>query len=172
MRDAPPESSISAIYVDTWDNKGSTIVRNNTIAVESANGIVIRGNAERRPRVEVYDNQMSVQDPYFPFAFTSQNITNTTIRNNVTRGGRAGLWVLKPCCQPSNVEFHNNFIGNVSAPLLAAQDILTGVRINSNTFCINGAAGALQKILAINNTFVNGCVSSSRVAPPQGIQIH
>lgn len=171
MADSTAESSIAAILVDAWDNKGSTIVRGNTIDVESASGIVIRGHAERRPRVEMYDNQISVKDPYFPFAFTSQNITNTIIRNNGTKGGRAGLWVQRPCCPPANVEFHNNDIRDVSAPLLAAQDVSAGIRVYSNIFCLKSADGALQKSLAQNNTFVSDCASPPILGPPQNLRI-
>src|SRR5262249_51898279 len=81
MKDAPPESSISAIIVDAWDSKATTTVRSNTVNVKSTNGIVIRGNANRRPSSEIYDNDVSVGDPFLPFAFTSQNISNTIIRN-------------------------------------------------------------------------------------------
>lgn len=166
MKDAAPESSIAGIIVDSYDNKGATIVRGNTLNVRRAHGIVVRGHAERRPRFEIYDNDISVEEPYFPFAFTSQNITNTLIRNNRTRGGRAGLWVLKPCCPPSNVEFHDNDVRDVSAPLEAAQNVSAGVRMHSNVFCFKGAVDAGQKRAVPNNTFSSNCASLSGIDPP------
>ncbi|OAI49806.1 hypothetical protein AYO43_00050 [Nitrospira sp. SCGC AG-212-E16] len=171
MRDAPPESGIAAIMIDAYESKGPTIVRGNTLNIRSANGVVIRGHAERRPRFEIYDNQISVQEPYFPFAFTSQNITNTLITRNRTTGGRAGLWVLRPCCPPANVEFHNNDIRDVSVPLVAAQDVSAGVRVYSNFFCFKGAVDADQKNAVPNNTFSSDCTALRRINPPQHIQV-
>ncbi|MEK7762548.1 MAG: right-handed parallel beta-helix repeat-containing protein [Nitrospirota bacterium] len=173
MTDATPDSGIAAIIVDAYDNKGSTIVRRNTITVESANGIAIRGHAERHPRVEVYENKISVAAPYFPFAFTSQNVTNATIRDNSTKGGRAGLGILKPCCRPANIEFHNNDIQGVSSPLLAAQDVSVGARIHSNIFCLKEAYLAIPKDLARNNIFKSNCISPATLSPspPQGVRI-
>lgn len=171
MRNSTPESSIAAIIVDAWDNKGTTIVRGNTVDVQNANGIVIRGNADRRPRFEVYDNAIVVEEPYFPIAFTSQNVTNTLIRNNRTRGGRAGLWVQRPCCPPANVEFHNNDVRGVSAPLLAAQDVSAGVRIHGNVFCVKGAVDAGLRHAIPQNMFSGNCVSSNSPVPPQQLQI-
>jgi len=171
MSDAPPESSIAAIMVDANESKGPTIVRGNTLNSRSANGIVIRGHADRRPRFEIYDNEISVQEPYFPFAFTSQNITNTLIMRNRTTGGRAGLWILRPCCQPANVEFHHNDIRDVSVPLVTAQDVSAGVRVYSNSFCFKGAVDASQKSAVPNNTFSSDCASLRRIAPPQHIQV-
>jgi hypothetical protein len=171
MNDAPPESSIAAIIVDAWDNKGTTIVRGNTVDVRSANGIAIRGHGDRKPRFEIYDNEISVEEPYFPFAFTSQNVTNTVIRNNRTRGGRAGLWVQKACCPPANVEFHDNDVRDVSMPLLAAQDVSAGVRVYKNVFCFKSAVDAGRKNGIPNNTFLSDCASSNSFGPSQQLQV-
>jgi hypothetical protein len=171
MWDSPPESGIAAIIVDANESKGTTIVRGNTLNLRSAHGIAIRGNADRRPSFEIYDNEISVQEPYFPFAFTSQNIKNTLIKNNRTRGGRAGLWVQRACCPPANVEFHHNDIRDVSVPLVAAQDVSAGVRVYSNSFCIKGAVDASQKSAVPNNTFSTDCASTGGLAPPRDVQV-
>jgi hypothetical protein len=165
MTDATPESSIAAIIVDAWDNKGTTIVKGNTVNVGNANGIVIRGNADRRPRFEIYDNTIAVEEPYSPIAFTSQNVTNTLIRNNRTRGGRAGLWVQRPCCPSANVEFHDNDVREVSAPLVSAQDVSAGVRVYSNTFCLKGS-DAGQGDAFPNNSFSSGCDPQRNINAP------
>jgi hypothetical protein len=110
-----------------------------------------------------------VAEPYSPFAFTSQNVTNTIIRNNRTRGGRAGLAVLKPCCRPGGIEFHDNVIGDVSAPLVAAQDLSAGVRIRSNVFCLKGPVDTGQAMLRSNNTVHGNC--GKVVSPPQPLQV-
>ncbi len=162
MANALPESNISAIFVDAYDNKGATVVRRNTLNVSGANGIVIRGHAQRRPRFEIYDNEISVQEPYFPFAFTSQNISNTVIAYNRSKGGRAALWVLRPCCTPANVEFHDNDIRNVSEPILAAQDMSVGLRMYSNIFCLTRTDDSPHKGRHPNNTFVSGCAASGK----------
>jgi hypothetical protein len=171
MRDSAPESSITAIYVDAWDSTAQTIVRSNTVNVRSANGIVIRGNADRRPSSEIYDNDISVGDPYFPFAFTSQNITNTLIRDNRTRGGPAGLWVLRPCCPPANVELRNNDIRDVSVPVVAAQDVSGGMRVYANLFCLKGAVDASVQSAFPNNTFSSDCASVKKLKPPQQLRV-
>jgi nitrous oxidase accessory protein NosD len=167
MKGATPESSIAAIIVDAWDNKGTTIVKGNTVSVRGANGIVIRGNADRKPSFEIYDNAIAVEEPYFPIAFTSQNITNTVIRNNRMSGGRAGLWVQKACCPPANVEFHGNDVRGVSLPFLAAQDVSAGVRMHGNAFCLKGAVDAGQRTAIPQNTFSSDCGSSNVPVPPQ-----
>jgi hypothetical protein len=171
LNDAPPDSSIAGIIVDAWDNKGATIVRGNTVNVQNANGIAIRGNADRRPRSEIYDNAIAVEEPYFPIAFTSQNVTNALIRNNRMRGGRAALWVQRLCCPPANVEFRDNEVRDVSAPLLAAQDVSAGVRVYANVFCFKGAVGAGQKTAIPSNTVSSDCASSNTPVPPQQLHI-
>jgi hypothetical protein len=173
LNGAAENSSIAGIMVDAFDSKGPTVVRHNVVTMSGAHGIVIRGHAERRPRFEMYDNDISVEEPYFPFAFTSQNVTNTVIRNNRTRGGRAGLAVLKPCCQPDSVEFHGNIVGDVSALLVTAQDVSAGMRIQSNIFCLNGQKGqadAGQTKLFPSNTFNWDCART--LSPPQQLRIH
>lgn len=169
MSGAAADSSIAAIFVDAYDNKGPTVVRGNTVMTPRAHGVVIRGDADRRPRFQIYDNEITVGEPYSPFAFTSQNVTNTLIRNNRTRGGRAGLAVLKPCCPPVAVEFHDNIIGDVSAPLVTAQDVSAGVRIYSNVFCLKDPADAGQTKLLPNNTFNSNC--GRTLPPPQQLQV-
>lgn len=169
MRDAPPESGIAAIMVDAYEKKGPTIVRGNRLNVRSAHGIAIRGHADRRPSFEIYDNEISVQEPYFPFAFTSQNVTNTLIRNNHTRGGRAGLWVQRPCCQPANVEFHDNDIRDVPAPVVTAQTLSGGLRVYSNSFCLKGAVDAGQNSAVPNNTFTGNCPPPIQITPPSNL---
>lgn len=166
------ESNVAAgIYLDAYDNKGPVVVRGNTVTTSNTHGIVIRGDAQLRPRVEIYDNVISVDEPFSPFAFTSQNLTNTIIRNNRTQGGRAGLAVVKPCCRPANVEVHHNDFRNVSVPLVAAQDVSAGVRVYSNVFCFKGVVNAGQKNAIPNNTFSNACASSNSLGPPQQLQV-
>lgn len=167
MSDAPPDSGIAGIVVDANESKGPTVVRGNRVDVRSANGIAIRGHGDRKPRFEIYDNEILVEEPYFPFAFTSQNVTNTVIRNNRTRGGRAGLWVQKACCPPANVEFHGNDARGVSVPFLAAQNLSAGVRMYENVFCVKGAVDAGQRAAIPQNTFSSDCASSNTPVPPQ-----
>jgi len=171
MWDSPPESGISGIIVDANESSATTIVRNNKLNVQAANGIAIRGNAERRPRFEIYDNEISVKEPYFPLAFTSQNITNTLIEHNRTNGGRAGLWVQRACCTPANVEFRDNDIRNVSLPLVAAQNVSGGVRVYSNFFCFNGAVDESEINTVPNNSFSRDCTALKRMNPPRQIQV-
>lgn len=170
MRDAPPDSGIAGIMVDANESNGPTVVRGNRVDVRGANGIAIRGHGDRKPRFEIYDNAITVEEPYFPIAFTSQNVTNTVIRNNRMQGGRAGLWVQRPCCPPANVEFHGNDVRGVSVPFLAAQDVSAGVRIYGNDFCLKGAVDAGQKTATPNNTFSNNCAFSNSPVPPQQLQ--
>jgi hypothetical protein len=171
MRDAQPDSGIAGIVVDPNESKGPTVVRGNRVDVRSANGIAIRGHGDRKPRFEIYDNEISVEEPYFPFAFTSQNVTNTVIRNNRTRGGRAGLWVQKACCPPANVEFHDNDARDVSAPFLAAQNVSAGVRMYENVFCVKGAVDTVQRNAIPQNTFSSDCGSSNSLGPSQQLQV-
>lgn len=172
MRDAPPDSGIAAIMVDAYDNKGPTIVRFNTIDVADANGIVIRGHAERRPRFEIHDNVVGVEDPYYQFAFTSQNVTNTIIRNNRTTGGRAGLWIQRPCCVPADVDVYDNNIRQVSMPLESVQGRSAGLHVHRNVFCLKGGNGAgQQRDILDNNTFLRDCAPLNQPRPPQSLQI-
>lgn len=171
MAGATAESSVAGILVDAQDDKGPTVVRHNVVTMSGAHGVVIRGHGDRKPRFELYDNEISVEEPYFPFAFTSQNVTNTVIRNNRTRGGRAGFWVQKPCCPPANVEFHGNDVRGVSIPFLAAQDVSAGVRMYENVFCVKGAMDPGQRTAIPQNTFSGNCVSSNNPVPPQQLQI-
>lgn len=157
MSGATADSSIAGIFVDAYDNKGPTVVRGNTVTTPAANGVVIRGNAERKPRVEIYDNEIAVGDLYFPFAFTSQNVTNTLIRNNRARGGQAGLAVLKPCCPPAGVEFRDNIVRDVSSPLVSAQDVSAGVLVQSNVFCLKSPVDARLRTILPNNIFSSDC---------------
>jgi len=171
MWDSPPESGIAGIIVDANESSATTIVRNNKLNVQAANGIAIRGNAERRPRFEIYDNEISVKEPYFPLAFTSQNITNTLIEHNRTNGGRAGLWVQRACCTPANVEFRENDIRNVSVPLVAAQNVSKGVRVYSNFFCFKGAGDENQISAVPNNTISRDCTAVKGMNPLRQIQV-
>jgi hypothetical protein len=157
MRDTTSDSSMTGIFLDAYESKGPIIVRENKVTVRSAHGIVIRGDADRRPKFEIHDNEIAVEEPYFPFAFTSQNITNTIIRNNRTRGGRAGLAILKPCCPPDNVEFHDNIVRDVSVPLVTVQNVSAGVHVYSNIFCLKGPRDADLINTFPNNTFSKGC---------------
>lgn len=163
------ESSVAGIFLDAYDNKGTTVVRGNVIMTPGTHGIVLRGAGDLRPRFEIYDNVMTVEDPYFPFAFTSQNISNTVIRNNRTRGGRAALAVLKPCCPPANVEVHHNDFREVSVPLEAAQNVSAGVRVHSNSFCLKGAVDAGQISAIPSNTFSGHCLPPIQVTPPPNL---
>ena len=169
MAETIAESSVAGILVDAYGNKGPTVVRGNTVTVSRAHGVVIRGDVVRRPKFEIYDNEISVAESYYPFAFTSQNITNTVIRNNRTRGGRAGLAILKPCCSPEGVEFHDNVVGDVAMPLFAVQDLSTGVRIHSNVYCLNGPMDAGQEKVFPNNTFRTDCARTMSV--PEHLRI-
>jgi hypothetical protein len=165
------ESSVAGIFLDAYDNKGTTVVRGNTITTPGTHGIVIRGDADLRPRFEIYDNDVLVEAPFSPFAFTSQNITNTLIRNNRTKGGRAGLAILKPCCPPADVDVHDNDIRDVSVPVVSVQNVSAGLRIYSNSFCFKGVVDAGQKSIFPNNTFSSECTSVRRLNPPQDIQV-
>jgi hypothetical protein len=130
------EDSITAINLDAYDNKGTAIVRNNRINVNHANGIVIRGDADLKPRSLIYSNDIRVQSPFFPFAFTSQNVTNTEIMRNRTTGGRAALLVLRPCCPPADVKIYNNEFRSVVQPVVSFQASLPSVHFHANTFCL------------------------------------
>jgi Right handed beta helix region len=165
------ESSVAGIFLDAYDNKGTTVVRGNTITTPGAHGIVIRGAGDLRPRFEIYDNVMTVEEPYFPFAFTGQNISNTVIRNNRTRGGRAALAILKPCCPPFNVEFHDNNIRDVSVPIVTVQILSAGLRVYANSFCFKGAVDAGQISAVPNNTFSGNCPPPIQVTPPGNLLV-
>src|SRR5262249_37730748 len=144
-------------------------VRSNTVTNSNAHGIVIRGAADFRPRFEIYDNIISVEEPFSVFAFTSQNITNTTIRSNRTRGGLAAVAGMKALCPPANVEVHHNDFRGVSAPVVAVQNVSAGVRMYSNSFCFKGAGDAGQKIAFPNNTFSSNCTAN--LSAPQQPQV-
>jgi hypothetical protein len=119
----------------------------------------------------VYDNDITVADPYAPFAFTSQNMANTVIRNNRTRGGRAGVAVLKPCCPPVNVEIRDNTFGDVAIPVMTAKDLSSGVRMTANVFCLRGQVDAAQR-RALPNNFILTLAECERELPaPQGLHV-
>lgn len=171
MDGVTPESGIAGVVIDAYDNRGATVVRNNVVTMSNAYGIALRGAADLRPRIEVYDNEVSVAEPYAPFAFTSQNMANTVIRNNRTRGGRAGLAVLKPCCPPVNVEIRDNTFGDVAVPVMAAQDLSIGMRMTANVFCLRGQVDAAQR-RALPNNFILTLAECERELPaPQGLRL-
>ncbi|NWF72924.1 MAG: right-handed parallel beta-helix repeat-containing protein [Nitrospirae bacterium] len=170
MWNAPPETSVAGIFVDPYDSKGTVVVRNNKVAVSGANGIVIRGDATRRPAVEIYENDIAVEAPYFAVAFTSQNVTNTVIRNNRIKGGQAALFFMKPCCPPSHVEIHDNDFRGMAAPFVTAQDLSAGVRFYSNSFCFSGLVDPAYAHKLAGNAVSSGC-EVIQPQPPQGILV-
>jgi hypothetical protein len=136
MPGATAKSNMAGIYLSGVDIQGrKMIIRRNTIDLEQANGLVIRGDWEHPPRVEVHQNEISVGGAYFPFAFTAGNIKNTEIRHNKTQGGKAGVLVYDPCCRPSDVNIHDNEFRKVKKPVVANQSTLSpGMGFNTNTF--------------------------------------
>ncbi|MCS6897436.1 MAG: hypothetical protein NZM29_05630, partial [Nitrospira sp.] len=96
---------------------------------------------------------------------------NTVIRNNRTRGGRAGLAVLKPCCPPSNVEFRDNLIREVDVPVVTAQDLSTGMLMASNVFCVRGPVDAAQRRAIPNNSILNILECDRELPVPQHLRI-
>ncbi|MCP9451537.1 MAG: right-handed parallel beta-helix repeat-containing protein [Nitrospira sp.] len=172
MTGADPDSGIAGVVVNAHDDRGAIIVRNNTMTMLSAHGVAIRGDANVRPRFEIYGNDITVAEPYAPFAFTSQNMANTVIRNNRTRGGHAGLAVLKPCCPPVDVEIRDNVFGDVAAPVVTAKDLSSGVRMTGNVFCMRGAVDAAQRHLLPSNNFILALAECERGLPaPQGLRL-
>lgn len=172
MPGATPEHGFSGIVVDPYENRGTTIVRNNVITMSNAHGIALRGVFDFRPRFEIYNNDITVAEPYSAFAFTSQNMANAVIRNNRTRGGHAGLAVLKPCCPPVNVEIRDNVFGDVAAPVVTAKDLSSGVRMTGNVFCTRGAVDAAQRHLLPSNNFILALTECERGLPaPQGLRL-
>ncbi|MCP9468688.1 MAG: right-handed parallel beta-helix repeat-containing protein [Nitrospira sp.] len=171
MTGADPDSGIAGIVVDGYEARGTTVVRNNVITMSNAHGIAIRGAAELRPRFEIYDNNIMVADPYAPFAFTSQNMANTVVRNNRTRGGRAAVAVLQPCCPPVNVEIRDNVFGDVAVPVVTAKDLSPGVRMSANVFCTRGAVESTQR-RALPNNFILSVAECARELPaPQHLHV-
>ncbi len=139
MERADFETSISGIIVDAYDKYGTTIVTNNSINLEQANGIVIRGHAQLKPKTIIFGNDITVSGSYFPIAFTSQNITNTNITNNIIKGGKASVLIMRACCTPSEVTIQDNQIRNVKQIIISKQEKLSGIKFDTNVICIKNA---------------------------------
>jgi hypothetical protein len=172
MPGATPDHGLAGIIIDAYEARGTTVVRNNMIRMSNAHGIALRGVFDLRPRSEIYDNDITVAEPYSPFAFTSQNMANTVIRNNRTRGGRAAVAVLKPCCPPVNVEIRNNVFGDVAVPVVTAKDLSSGVRMASNVFCVRGPVNAAQRQALPNNVIVSFAECEREPPAPQGLRAY
>ncbi|MCP9442314.1 MAG: right-handed parallel beta-helix repeat-containing protein [Nitrospira sp.] len=171
MAGADAESGIAGIIIDPYDSNGPTIVRHNTVTMSNAHGIAVRGVAHLKPRVEIYDNDVTVNEPYAPFAFTSQNVANTMIRNNRTRGGGAALAVLKPCCPPVGVEVWGNVFRNVLVPVMTAKDLSRGVQMTTNLFCVRGSVELARRMSPLGNTIVSAHECERPVANPQNLRV-
>lgn len=171
MPGATPEDGIAGIILDAYENRGTTVVRNNVIQMSNAHGIALRGVFDLRPRSEIYDNDITVAEPYAPFAFTSQNMANTVIRNNRTRGGQAALAVLKPCCPPVGVEVWGNVFRDVLFPVMTAKDLSRGVQMTTNLFCVRGAVDLARRMLPSGNNIVSAAECERGVPSPQNLQI-
>lgn len=172
MPGATPDHGLAGIIIDAYEARGTTVVRNNVIVMSNAHGIALRGVFDLRPRSEIYDNDITVADPYAPFAFTSQNMANTVIRNNRTRGGHAGVAVLKPCCPPLNVEIQNNLIRDVIVPLVTAKNLSPGVRMTGNVFCMRGAVTTAQRQALPNNFMVSMAECERQPPAPRQLRVY
>jgi hypothetical protein len=142
--------------------------------MSNAHGIALRGVFDFRPRFEIYNNDITVAEPYSAFAFKSQNMANAVIRNNRTRGGVAGVAgvaVLKPCCPPVNVEIRDNVFGDVAVPVVTARDLSPGVRMASNVFCMRGAVDAAQRRVLPNNFILTLAECERELPAPQGLRL-
>lgn len=171
MAGADSESGIAGIVIDPHDFNGPTIVRHNSVTMSNAHGIAVRGVAHLKPRIEIYDNDISVAEPYAPFAFTSQNMANTVISNNRARGGGAGLAVLKPCCPPIGVEVRNNVFREVTVPVMTAKDLSRGVHMTTNLFCVQGAVDLARRTAPSDNVVVSAGECERPVANPQNLRV-
>lgn len=147
-------------------------MRNNVITMSTAHGIALGGAFAFRPRFEIYDNDITVAQPYSAFVFAGQNMANTVIRNNRTRGGLAGVAVLKPCCPPLNVEIRNNLLRDVVVPFVTAKNLSPGVRMTGNVFCMRGPVNAAQRQALPNNFMVNMAECEQQPPAPQQLRVH
>lgn len=172
MPGATPEHGFGGIIIDPYENRGTAIVRNNVITMSTAHGIALGGAFAFRPRFEIYDNDITVAQPYSAFVFTGQNMANTVIRNNKTRGGLAGVAVLKPCCPPLNVEIRNNLIRDVMVPFVTAKNLSPGVQMTGNVFCMRGPVSVAQRQALPNNFMVNMAECERQPPAPQQLRVY
>ncbi|MCP9451015.1 MAG: right-handed parallel beta-helix repeat-containing protein [Nitrospira sp.] len=172
MPGATPEHGFGGIIIDPYENRGTAIVRNNVITMSNAHGIALGGAFAFRPRFEIYDNDITIAHPYSAFAFVGQNMANTVIRNNRTRGGLAGVAVLKPCCPPLNVEIRNNLIRDIMVPFVTAKNLSPGVRMTGNVFCMRGPVNPAHR-QALPSNFIVSMAECERQPPaPQQLRMY